>query len=404
MALPPTNTGPARATGIARAQMPAIIIGVIGIIGAAIGLFTDAQEFYRAWLPAFVFWFLIASGALGVLMLQYVTGGEWGVLIRRPLGAAARTIPLFILFGLPIAFGLKHIYIWADPAIVHGDHLLEQKSLWLNPMGWIIRSLIYIGLLSLWAWRVRVLSLKFYEDRSPFTELKRRKWSAFGLVIFVMSLTLSGVDWVMSLEPKWYSSMFGISFTIGAGLSAFAFVTFFLTLLSENNAMKGILKASHFRDLGNLMLAFTMLWAYTNFSQFMLIWYGNIKEETPYYLKRMHGGWGVMAAVLIVFHFFLPFTMLLMRAIKDRPRTIAIVTVIILVMRFVDIYWLTVPAHHPDHFYLSWITLFAFLGIGGLWLAAFIWQLKGQTIIPIHETWVDEAIREGALQREAHHA
>ena len=165
--------------------------------------------------------------------------------------------------------------------------------------------------------------------------------------------------------------------------------------------MQGILKPSHFRDLGNLMLAFTMLWAYTNVSQFLLIWYGNIKEETPYYLQRTHGGWSWMAAALLIFQFFLPFTMLLMRAIKDRPRTIAIVTVIILVMRFVDIYWLVVPAHHPDHFYFSWITLFAFLGIGGLWLAAFLWQLKGQSIIPIHETWVDEAIREGALQREA---
>jgi hypothetical protein len=395
-----------KVTGIARAQMPVLIIGILGIIGAAAGFFMSSQEFFRAWLPAFLFWFLIAAGALGVLMLQYVTGGEWGLMIRRPLGAAARTVPLFLLFGLPIAFGLPHIFSWADPEIVRGDHLLQQKQLWLNPQGWLIRSLIYFALLSLWAWRVRILSLKFYEDRSPYTELERRKWSAFGLVMFVGVLTFSGIDWVMSLEPKWYSSMFGISFTVGAGLSAFAFVTFFLTLLSDNPAMRGILKPMHFRDLGNLMLAFTMLWAYTNFSQFLLIWYGNIKEETPYYLVRTHNGWGVLALLLVVFHFFLPFFMLLMRSIKDRPKTIAVVTVIILVMRMLDMYWLVVPAHHPERFYFSWITLAAFLGIGGLWLAAFIWQLKGQTIIPIHETWVDEAIREGALQqqREARHA
>jgi hypothetical protein len=402
--LRPTDSGAARATGIARAQMPALIIGIIGVLGAAAGFMSNAPEFFRAWLPAFLFWFLIAAGALGVLMLQYVTGGEWGVLIRRPLGAAARTIPLFILFGLPIAFGLRHIFVWADPQVVAHDLLLQQKAKWwLYPMGWMVRSLVYFALLSLWAWRIRILSLKFYEDRSPYVELKRRKWSAAGLLMFVLVMTFSGVDWVMSLEPKWYSSMFGLAFTVGAGLSAFAFVTFFLTLLSDNPAMQGILKPNHFRDLGNLMLAFTMLWAYMNFSQFLLIWYGNIKEETPYYLKRMHGGWGPIAAALIVFHFFLPFTMLLMRAIKDRPRTIAIVTVIILVMRFVDVYWLVVPAHH-EHFYFSWITLAAFLGIGGLWLAAFLWQLKGQTIIPIHETWVDEAIREGALEREARHA
>jgi hypothetical protein len=204
----------------------------------------------------------------------------------------------------------------------------------------------------------------------------------------------------MSLEPKWYSSMYGIAFTVGAALSAYAFVTLFLCLLSETPAMADILKPSHFRDLGNLMLAFTMLWAYTNFSQFLLIWYGNIKEETPYYLKRMHGGWGVLAFALIVFHFFLPFFMLLMRSIKDRPRTIMVVTLILLAMRFVDTYWLIAPAHHGEDFGFSWITPFAFVGIGGVWLWFFIQQLKGQTIIPIHETWVEEAIREGALERQ----
>jgi hypothetical protein len=396
-----TPSRPPAATGIARAQMPALIIGIIGVAGAAFGFFTDSGEFFRAWLAPFVFWFLIAAGALAVLCLQYVTGGEWGVLIRRPLGAAARTIPVFILFGLPIVFGLPAIYEWANYDKVAHDFLLKQKALWLNPMGWGIRALIYFALWTLWAWRLRVLSLEFAKTRSPYTELSRRKWAASGLLVMVMTLTLTSVDWVMSLEPKWYSSMYGIAFLVGAGLSAFAFVTFFLTTISRTQAMVDILKPNHFRDLGNLMLAFTMLWAYTNFSQFLLIWYGNIKEETPYYLKRMHGGWGVLAAILVIFHFFLPFFMLLMRRIKDRPSTIAIVTVILLVMRFIDVYWLVTPAHHAEHFYFSWITIFAFLGIGGLWLFTFIWQLKGQTIIPIHETWVEEAIREGALTRNA---
>jgi hypothetical protein len=398
---PSPNSNPPASTGVARWQMPALIIGIIGIAGSVAGFAMNQPEFYKAWLPAFVFWFLIAAGALGVLCLQYTTGGEWGVLIRRPLGAAARTLPLFLIFGIPVVLGLAHIYEWANHDKVAHDLLLQKKQLWLNPMSWGIRTLVYFALWALWAWRLRQLSLSFAKDRSPYTELSRRKWAASGLLMIVFTLTFTSVDWVMSLEPKWYSSMFGIAFTVGAGLSAFAFVTFFLTTISETQAMTDILKPNHFRDLGNLMLAFTMLWAYTNFSQFLLIWYGNIKEETPYYLKRMHGGWGVMAAILVVFHFFLPFFMLLMRAIKDRPKTIAVVTVIILVMRFMDVYWLIGPAFWPDHFYISWITLFAFLGIGGLWLWAFIGQLKGQTIIPIHETWVEEAIREGALQRRA---
>ena len=388
-------------TGVARAQMPALIVGIAGIAVAAFGYFTNAAEFYRAWLPAYIFWFLIAAGSIGVMCLQYITGGEWGVLIRRPLGAASRTIPLFILFAIPLVFGLEHIYVWANHAAVAHDVVLQKKQAYLNGTAWMIRALVYFALWTLWVWRIRVLSLDFAKTRSPYTELSRRRWSASGLLLFVLSLTLASVDWVMSLEPKWYSSMFGIAFTVGAGLSAFAFVTFFLVLLAPTPAMRDIVKPGHFRDLGNLMLAFTMLWAYTNFSQFLLIWYGNIKEETPYYLKRMHGVWGWMAASLILFHFFLPFFMLLMRTIKDHPKTIGIVTVIILVMRFVDIYWLVVPAHHETIPSSFWMTVFAFLGIGGLWLAAFIWQLKGQTIIPIHETWVEEAIREGALTRNA---
>ncbi|MGN6182632.1 MAG: hypothetical protein ACTHQM_03145 [Thermoanaerobaculia bacterium] len=388
-------------TGVARWQTPALIIGIIGIIGSIAGFVMNQPEFFKAWLPAYIFWFLIAAGALGVLCLQYTTGGEWGVLIRRPLGAAARTLPLFLLFGIPVVLGLSQIYEWANHDIVAHDELLQKKQLWLNPTAWVIRAIVYFVIWALWAWRLRQLSVAFAKDRSPYTELSRRKWAASGLLMIVFTLTFTSVDWVMSLEPKWYSSMFGIAFTVGAGLSAFAFVTFFLTTISNTQAMTDILKPNHFRDLGNLMLAFTMLWAYTNFSQFLLIWYGNIKEETPYYLKRMHGGWGVMATILVVFHFFLPFFMLLMRAIKDRPKTIGIVTLIILVMRFMDVYWLIGPAFWPEHFYISWITLFAFLGIGGLWLWAFIGQLKGQTIIPIHETWVEEAIREGALQRRA---
>ncbi|MGZ8709845.1 MAG: hypothetical protein ACXW28_06440, partial [Thermoanaerobaculia bacterium] len=235
----------AAATGIARAQTPALIVGVLGIIGAVIGFLTNAPEFFRAWLAPFVFWFLIAAGALAVLCLQYTTGGEWGVLIRRPLGAAARTLTLFLLFGLPLIFGLPHIYDWANPDQVAHDLLLQKKQLWLNPMGWGVRALVYFVLWALWAWRIRQLSLEFAKTRSPYVELSRRKWAASGILVMVMTLTLASVDWVMSLEPKWYSSMFGIAFTVGAVLSAFAFVTFFLTLLSKTKAMDDILKSSH---------------------------------------------------------------------------------------------------------------------------------------------------------------
>jgi hypothetical protein len=389
------------ATGIARAQVPALIGGIVFLILTVVGWVMDRQEFYRAYLPSYLFWFEIVAGALGVLMIQYITGGEWGLLIRRPLGAAARTMPIMLVLFIPIVIGMKYLYPWANPELVAHDHILQLKQSYLNRNFWLARAAFYFFCWILWAWRIRVLSLRFYEDRSPETEFRRRKWSALGLPMIVLTLTFASIDWVMSLEPLWYSSMFGISFTVGCGLSAFVYVIFLLTQLSKTTAMAEIVKPSHFRDLGNLTLAFVMLWAYTAFSQFLLIWYANIKEEVPYYTKRSHGMWGLMAATLIVFHFFLPFFMLLMRGIKDRPNTIFVVTIILLIMRYVEIYWLVAPAFHGEHFYFSWISAVSFIGIGGVWFWFLVQQLKGQTIIPIHETWVEEAIREGRLKVNA---
>ena len=397
MTADPRTATRTEATGIARGQMPSLFIGIGGAIACVIGFFINRQEFFRAYLPSWIFWFEIVAGALAVMMLQYVTGGEWGVIIRRPLGAAARTMTVMAILFIPIAIGVHYIYLWADPNVVAHDEVLQHKQRYLNVTAWLIRSAVYFALWILWAWRIRALSLRFYEDRAPETELVRSRWAALGLPMIVLTLTFASIDWMMSLEPKWYSSMYGITFTVSCGLTAFAYVTFLLTQLSKTRAMAGILKPSHFRDLGNLMLAFVMFWAYTGFSQFLLIWYANIKEEVPYYLKREHGTWGFMAVTLILFHFFLPFVMLLMRAIKDRPNTIAMVAVIVLVMRYIHTYWLLGPAWYGDHFYFSWMSVAAFLAIGGIWYWAFVNQLKGQTIIPIHETWVEEAIREGRL-------
>jgi hypothetical protein len=394
---PDVKTTSPTATGIARWQMPALVVGIIGAIACAIGWFIDHDVFFRAYLPAYMFWFQIAAGSLGVLCLQYITGGEWGILIRRPLGAAARTMAAMLVLFIPIALGIKSLYIWSHPDVVARDQVLQLKSGYLNPTQFLIRAGIYFVLWILWAWRIRFLSLRFYEDRSPFTELSRRRWAASGILLFCLTMTACSIDWMMSLEPKWYSTMYGINFIVGAGLAAYAFVTFFLTRLAPTSAMADIIKPNHFRDLGNLMLAFVMLWAYTQFSEFLLMWYANLHEEIPHYRVRTAGVWGALALFLVVFHFFLPFFMLLMRAIKDRPQTIGWVAIIVLVARYAGIYWLTEPSFNR-HFHFSWMSIAALAGVGGIWLYLFIGQLKGQTIIPIHETWVEEAIREGALK------
>ena len=374
----------AESTGIARWQMPSLIVGILGLIACAIGWFINPVELFREYLPGYLFWFEIVVGALGVLLLQYITGGEWGILIRRPLGAAARTVGWMLVLFLPIAFGMHAIYSWTDPNVVAHDIVLQRKAGYLSINFFLIRAAFYFFCWILWAWRIRVLSLRFYEDRSPYTALSRQKWAASGLVMIVLTLSFMAIDWMMSLEPKWYSHMYGINFFISAALAAFAFVIFFLTRLAKTPAMGDILKPTHFRDLGNLLLTFVMLWAYTAFSEFLLIWYANTKEEIPHYLVRRVGVWGFLAVLLILFHFFLPVFMLLMRAIKDRPNTIAVVAVIVLVMRFIGIYWLTEPSYSGEHFHFSWMVLASLVGVGGIWLYAFIGQLKhGTAIVPL---------------------
>src|SRR6266550_4692956 len=387
----------APSTGVVRFQRPALIVGILGLAASAIGWFMDPQEFFRGYLPSYVFWFSIVAGALAVLMLQYTTGGEWGLMIRRPLGAAARTMMWMLLFFVPIAIGMKYLYPWMDLDWARHDAVVSQKLAYLNWKRFGIFALVYFGAWILWAWRIRALSLKFYEDRSPYTDLSRRRWAAAGLPMIVLTLTFASIDWMMSLEPKWNSTMYGITFTVGCGLSSFAFVTFFLARLARTPAMAGILKPSHLRDLGNLMLAFVMFYAYTTFSEFLLIWYANLHEEIPHFLVRNSGTWGAVAFAVAMFHFFLPFGLLLMRPIKDRPKTIAIVAVIVIFMRYIVIYWLVAPSWYGERFYFSWMSIAALLAISGIWFWAFVNQLKGQTIIPIHETWVEEAIREGRL-------
>jgi hypothetical protein len=388
-------------TGIVRWQRPALIVGILGLAASLIGYLLQPVEFFQSYLSSYIFWFSIVAGSLGILMLQYIVNGEWGLMIRRPLGAAARTMIWMVLFFLPVALGLRSIYPWMNPNWLGHPPLIRGQLIYLSWPRYVGVAAFYFACWIFWGWRIRILSLRFYKDRSPYTNLARNRWAGAGLPMIVLTLTFASIDWMMSLEPRWHSTMYGITFTVGCGLSALAFVTFFLSRLADTPAMQGILKPSHLRDLGNLLLTFVMFYAYVAFSEFLLIWYANLHEEIPYYIHRVTGVWGAIAICIILFHFFLPFFMLLMRPIKDNPSTIAIVTMIILVIRYVAIYWLIAPAWYGEHFHYSIWSVTSLIGIGGVWLWAFIDQLKGQTIIPIHETWVEEAIREGALRVNA---
>lgn len=387
----------AGSTPFDRYRTPLLVVGIVALAILIGGAFSGPEEFFRSWLIAFVFWFSISMGALGTLMIHQLTGGAWGVLMRRPLEAATRTIPLVALFFVPILFGMHSIYVWTHADVVARDALLAHKVSYLNVPFYIVRSAIYFAIWLTFAYFMNRWVKKKERTGSPWYAMKLGKLSAGGLVVLGLTLTFASVDWMMSLEPRWSSTMYGLSFMVGCVLAGFAFTVLAVVLLSGSEPLSRVAHPLIFRDCGNLMLAFVMLWAYMAFSEFLLIWYGNLHEEIPFYLRRLHGGWGVTSVVLLVFHFFLPFVMLLMRPIKDRPWSLGTVAVLLLIMHGVDIEWLCLPGYHGDHVSI-WKPVLAIVGLGGIWLAVFIWQLRRNTLVPMNEPLVQKALAgNGAL-------
>ncbi len=246
------------------------------------------------------------------------------------------------------------------------------------------------------------------QDRTADAKLakKMQVLSAAGLVGYGLTITFASFDWLMSLEPHWYSTIYGVLILGGQGLSALAFLIIMLAWLSARPPLDRIVVPAHFHDLGNLMLAFVMLWAYFSFSQYLIIWAGNLPEEIAWYLHRLHTGWRVIGIGLMIFHFAVPFVVLLSRTVKKQGRTLAIVAAWILIVRLVDLFWLIAPEFHTAGVSVSWQDVALPVTLGALWSAAFIWQLRGRPILPVHDPEFDEAlghiIERGAPPRTAH--
>ncbi|MBI1898555.1 MAG: hypothetical protein HYZ57_09495 [Acidobacteria bacterium] len=363
------NHDDAREPVFDRAQRMALLVGIAALAATAVGAFLDSGQFFRSYLIAYLFWLGLALGSLGILMLHNLAGGRWGVLIRRFLESAARTLPLMAALVIPILLGIPSLYEWSHQDVVAHDPVLLHKQGYLNVPFFVARTVFYFAL-----WMVLLLLLR---RRSPedLPASSSRAVAGPGLILFVFSVTFASVDWIMSLEPHWFSTIYGAILVVGQTLQTFAFCVALLVILSRYRPFAGILQPGHFHDLGNLLLAFTVLWAYTSFSQFLIIWSGNIPEETPWYIRRSNGGWQFVSVALVTFHFFVPFAILLSRYVKRRGRLLARVAVAIIVVRFIDLYWWVEPSYHQS-FGLHWMHLVALLGVGGVWLFFFLWQLR----------------------------
>jgi hypothetical protein len=375
-----------------RVQRMALIVGVVFLALTAIGLFVDPGQFFRSYLFAYLYCLGLSIGSLGILLLHHTVGGKWGVVTRRLFESGARTFPLMALLLVPVLFGMTSLYLWARPEIATHDHVIHWKTPYLNIPFFLIRMVIYFGVWMLYAWMLGRKSLEQDQTGDPLLIIRMRQISAPGLVVFVFVTTFALIDLGMSLEPHWFSTMYGAMFLIGQVLQTFAFMIAILVMLWPRPPFSEIVTVRHFHDLGNFLLAFTVVWTYLAFSQFMIIWSANLPEDIPWYMRRFSGGWGAIAAILLVFHFFVPFLILLNRFVKRDPKWLRMVAIWIILMRLLDVYWIIEPAFYQHEFELHrqvfrvhWLDIVAPVGLMGVWIAAFVWQLKRFPLVPLKD-------------------
>jgi hypothetical protein len=365
--------------------------------GAALGLgvlwgVISPSTFWPAYLAAYVYFLGLGVGSLALLMLHYLTGGNWGFLIRRPLEAATMTLPLMALLFLPLLLGMSTLYKWADPATVKASATLLHKARYLNVPFFLVRAAIYFGVWVGMAYWIRRGSMEQDAVEDPSPSERTQAIAAPGLVALFLTVTFASIDWMMSIEADWYSSIYGVMVFAGMALSALALTVLAASLLADVRPLSDLASAGRFNDLGNLMLAFTMLWAYMAFSQYLIIWSGNLAEEVPWYIRRSAGGWRLVCAALMLFHFFAPFFCLLVRDNKRSPARIGRIAAAILAMQLLNDVWLVIPAFPGA----QWVKLLALvpavLGVGGLWASVFTWQLTSRPLVPRHDPMLAEAL------------
>jgi hypothetical protein len=387
---------------VARLRTPAIAIGALGVAASAAALFLAPAAFFPSWLFACMFCLGLTLGCQAILMLHHVTGGAWGVPLRRSLEAASRTLPVVGLLFLPLFFGLSKLYEWARPEEVAKDPILAHKAPYLNVPFFSGRALVFFA-----AWLAFSLFLNRWsreQDEAPKRGLTRRLQllSSAGLVVYGLTITFFAIDWVMSLEPHWYSTMYGVLYITGQSLSGFAFIVAVTVFLSRHEPLSGFVRPGHLHDMGKLMLAMVMLWSYVAFSQYLIIWAGNLPEEIPWYLKRLQGGWGMFGAAIVLLHFVLPFLLLLPATANKNPRILVFVAMLVVAMRLVDVFWMVRPASSPARFALSWTDVAAPAAVLGVWLFVYLGQLVKRPLLPVNDPEYRDAIEKSEKHGSGH--
>jgi hypothetical protein len=366
-------------------QRQAFAVGVVFAVLAVLGAVFQPEKFFSAYLLGYMAWLGLSLGSMALLMLGHLTGGDWGQAVRRIFEAATRTVPLMILLFLPVILGMHHLYTWMRPEDIAQDkHLQDITRTYLTPGGFIGRAGIYF---SIWLILATLLSRWSAEQDIPperDTSSRFRALSGPGLVLYGFTLAFASIDWIMSLNPNWISTIYGLIFLAGQCLSSICFVVVVSAILYRYQPMSKYLKLNHIHDYGNLMLTLVMLWAYFAFSQWLIIWAGNLPEEISWFTRRLHGGWQYVGLLLALFHFAVPFLFLLARGFKRRLQDLVWLAVFLMFMRFVDLFWYIEPTFHRQ-FQVSWQDVVVPAAIGGFWLAWFCRNLRGRPLLPLFD-------------------
>ncbi|MDB6124985.1 MAG: hypothetical protein JWQ71_3978 [Pedosphaera sp.] len=378
-----------------RFRFLALVSGVIGIVLCVVGAFINTQRFFISYLFGYLFWLGLALGCFAVSMIHHLTGGRWGQVTRRFQEAGFMTLPVMALLFVPIFFGLKHLYPWAQPVKVAADTILQHKHAYINPSLFIMRAIFFFIIWIVMAFLLRKWSLQQDKTTDVTPTRRLRTLSGVGIVIYALTVTFAYIDWVMSIEADWYSTMFPVIICIGQILTAYAFSIMVLTYFSKYQPISETVTTTQFHHLGNLLLTFVMFWTYISFGQLLIIWSGNLPHEISWYLHRIAGNWKVIVWFLFLFHFFLPFFSLLFRPTKQHPRTLVKLAAIVFVAHMVDVYWMIAPSFYPTGIHLSWMDFAAPIGVGGIWIAIFIYNLKGPLLIPQNDPRVEYSLAHG---------
>jgi hypothetical protein len=376
-----------------RVQRAGLLVGGIALLLAIPGALSSPEKFYHSYIFSYMLVLGLTVGSLGLLMLQHLTGGNWGIIIRRPLEAASRNIWLMLVMFIPIVLGMKTLYrAWLDPERLKEEPLSKFQQGYLTSGGFLGRAVLYFAIWFLLMWLFNTWSRQ-QDERKQDPQIQRRfkSLSGPGVILYILLTTFAAIDWVMSLSPHWASTIYGFIFVGAQAIASMCLMIIVIVLLSGSEPLAGIIQKRHLHDLGKWLFAFNILWAYFAFSQLLIIWSGNQPEEISFYRTRLFGGWGVVAVFVLVFSFSLPFLILLSRDVKRTPGLIAKVAAWMLFMRLVDLYWMTRPEFTPRAF-PTWLDFVVPIALFGLWLGFFAMNLKQRPLLPLGDPKLAEAI------------